>query len=170
MPRLPVALAVVLIACTPSTPLPDCTPGAQLACACVGGGQGAQVCTAGGTLGACVCPDASAPTDTGSDGPALDAIATDTGPAADVAPPTDTTVADTTPDPCAVCPTPPHTTSRCASTGRCDTDCQLGYDDCNANRGDGCETSILGSHDNCGACARGCRSNQTCERGVCFPQ
>lgn len=36
-----------------------CTPGAQVACACVGGGAGAQVCNAAGSaLGACMCPDA----------------------------------------------------------------------------------------------------------------
>jgi Galactose oxidase, central domain len=44
-----------------------CIPGASVACACVTGKTGAQVCNAQGTFGACVCaaptasPDASAP-------------------------------------------------------------------------------------------------------------
>lgn len=175
MPRLPIALAALLLASCASDPpvgYPlNCTPGAQLACACVGGGQGAQVCTAGGTLGACVCPDASAPTDTGNDGPALDAIAADTGPAVDVAPSTDTATADTAPDPCSVCPMPPHIVSRCARSGRCDDwDCAPGWADCDGNRGTGCETGILGSHQHCGTCNNACRSSQTCDRGECFPQ
>lgn len=35
-----------------------CTPGAQVACACPGGVQGVQACTAGGTYGPCGCADA----------------------------------------------------------------------------------------------------------------
>lgn len=45
---------------SPDGALP-CIPGAQVACACVGGGLGAQVCSPNGTgYGACICPDGSA--------------------------------------------------------------------------------------------------------------
>ncbi len=57
---------------TPSVPL--CTPGAQLACACLGGVQGVQVCGAAGTLEACTCPDAgSVDVPTATDAGSLDA-------------------------------------------------------------------------------------------------
>lgn len=83
--RLAVALALCLAACgvDPVLTLPDaatadtgpaqvCTPGAQVACTCVGGATGAQVCSSDGrSLGACDCPDA---------GGGVDAGAVDTGP------------------------------------------------------------------------------------------
>lgn len=62
---------LALVACSSNPPPADasppvdaaamvCTPGAQVACACVGGGQGAQRCTVDGrSLGACECPDAA---------------------------------------------------------------------------------------------------------------
>lgn len=67
---------LVLLACssTPTPGPPQCTPGAQVACACVGGGQGAQVCTSGATLGPCTCPDGGA-----SDVAAVDVLAADVG-------------------------------------------------------------------------------------------
>ena len=43
-----------------------CIPGQQIACACIGGGQGAQVCNAEGTgYGPCVCPRPDAGSETG---------------------------------------------------------------------------------------------------------
>lgn len=67
---------------------PVCTPGAQVACACVGGGAGAQVCAPdGASLGACACPDGGADggVDAETDG------GTDAAPdVADAATPTDT--------------------------------------------------------------------------------
>jgi hypothetical protein len=61
---------------------PLCLPGAQVACACVGGSTGAQVCALDGrSLGPCGCPGADAGTDAAiADAPApRDAPTTDTG-------------------------------------------------------------------------------------------
>lgn len=50
-----------------------CVPGAQVACACVGGAAGAQVCNSeGSALGTCMCPDAGTP-----DAGVIDASVTD---------------------------------------------------------------------------------------------
>lgn len=69
------ALVFILGAVAPScaadpVPVRDCTPGASLACACVGGSTGAQLCDGAGHLGACACPDASTgdPRDGSADG------------------------------------------------------------------------------------------------------
>lgn len=81
------ALCLALAACSadPILTLPDvvtadtgpgqvCTPGAQVACTCVGGSTGAQVCSSDGrSLGACECPDAGSGIDAGSDAPVVDA-------------------------------------------------------------------------------------------------
>lgn len=91
------ALVFIVGAVAPSCgaePLPvrDCTPGASLACACVGGSTGAQICDGAGHLEACVCPDASAvgPRDGAAvdgapivDAVTVDTIATDTAAAVD---------------------------------------------------------------------------------------
>lgn len=82
-------LALGLTACSAGTPdtntgtdaseqdagvAPTCTPGAQVACACIGGAQGAQVCASDGrSLGPCDCPD------TGVDAGPPDAGPPDTG-------------------------------------------------------------------------------------------
>ncbi|MDP3214169.1 MAG: VWA domain-containing protein, partial [Deltaproteobacteria bacterium] len=83
-------------------PQPSCTPGAQTACACVGGGLGAQVCGLDRVLGVCACPDGSAPVDA----PTVDVAAVDLGtmdtPATDAptadAPTADAGVADAVTD------------------------------------------------------------------------
>lgn len=62
-----------------------CTPGAQVACACVGGAAGAQVCGADGrSFGACACPDAGGAMDVVDVPPVIDVP-----PAIDVPPPPD---------------------------------------------------------------------------------
>lgn len=80
-------LVACLVACAPPLSLPPvgdatvtdapsvplCTPGAQIACACLGGSQGVQVCGAAGTLGPCTCPDAG-----GDDAPSLVDASADT--------------------------------------------------------------------------------------------
>lgn len=62
-----VALLLALVACSagPTVAPRDCTPGAVSACACPGA-SGTQTCSAGGTLGACVCADAGAGVDAAS--------------------------------------------------------------------------------------------------------
>jgi hypothetical protein len=49
--------------------LSACVPGEDLPCACAGGGQGVQVCEAGGVLGPCMCPSS---TSTGPSGGACE--------------------------------------------------------------------------------------------------
>ena len=60
------------LAATTSAAPGVCVPGASVACACVTGQQGAQVCTAAGTFAACVCapPTVDAGNVGGSDGAA----------------------------------------------------------------------------------------------------
>jgi len=74
-----VALAMVVAGCTAAAiPQPSCAPGAQTACACVGGGLGAQVCGLDRVLGVCMCPDGSAPVDAPTaDAPTADAPTAD---------------------------------------------------------------------------------------------
>ncbi len=53
-----VATVVALVAgCNDTSPRAGCTPGAVSACACPGGGSGAQTCATGGFFGPCLgCP------------------------------------------------------------------------------------------------------------------
>lgn len=54
----------------------------------------------------------------------------------------------------------------------CLPDCADGYDDCDGNPNDGCETNLLGSDQNCGACGNECEdinSQNQCVDGVCSP-
>lgn len=87
-PLLPLLLALAACSADPVL-LPDaspadtgtnsqvCTPGAQVACACVGGTAGAQVCAGDGrSLGACACPDAGVDVPAG-DGGVVDVPAPD---------------------------------------------------------------------------------------------
>lgn len=113
LPRSILPLVVLLMACGAAPPVtppvtppvdatvadlarpPQCTPGAQVACACLGSVQGVQVCAADGTFAACQCPDAGEARDAGDA-----AVAADDG-AADA--PTDLSPSDvshdaTTPD------------------------------------------------------------------------
>lgn len=58
-------LALLLAACAADPVLPprDCTPGTTSACVCLGATTGVQTCTASGTVGACLCPDAGGSSD-----------------------------------------------------------------------------------------------------------
>lgn len=105
-------------------PLRDCTPGATLPCACVGGAAGAQVCAADAHLGACVCPDASTP---------VDALEGDAGPdgAVDVLQVAD--AADAGADVAAA--------DRQADAPDAPT-CPAGFADCDGVASNGCETNI----------------------------
>lgn len=77
-------LALTLLACS-SAPVNPCTPGANQACTCPDGSDGAQVCRADGTFAVCVCEPSidAGPTpanDAGSDaGGSSDAGSTDAG-------------------------------------------------------------------------------------------
>lgn len=65
------------------------------------------------------------------------------------------------------CPGPPNSYPTCDS-GYCGFNCDIGYNDCNLNPTDGCETNIT-SFENCGGCGQTCQSGQTCVSGVCTP-
>jgi hypothetical protein len=48
------------------------------------------------------------------------------------------------------------------------TSCDAGYDDCNGDPNDGCETALIGNDENCGACGRDCTSvGATCKVDSC---
>lgn len=168
---------------------PVCVPGAQVACACVGGAMGAQVCAADGrALGPCTCPtvDASASTD------AVDAVAPDAAVAEDR--PDAPSVADAPHAPDApdagggrdagcdaavavdpancgacgnVCPIRPGAAPSCAS-GRCVSTCVAGALDCDRMPENGCEVDALRSRANCGACGRACEADRECVMAQCL--
>jgi hypothetical protein len=77
-----------------------CTPGRQVACACPGGSDGAQVCRDDGTgLEPCQCPDAGGgPPDASADREADASPEPADGPAADPEPPPDATAFDAATD------------------------------------------------------------------------
>lgn len=184
-------LGLLLVACTPSETLPDCTPGATVACACVGGGSGAQTCSAGRAYGACECPDGGASmdvpgvdvsTDTATQDSSPD-VATDSGgvDATDVASDVigDTngdTITDTVPVGCVsmtpgnccgvACPATAlfvdHAT--CVS-GRCGVACRPGFGNCDGNPANGCEANLGTSDANCGACGALCAAGRYCGSG-----
>lgn len=80
MRRFLLPLVFALAACSADpVPQPLCTPGASSACTCTNGATGAQVCDVTRVLSACVCVDASTPTDLGADAP----DAPDAGPTVD---------------------------------------------------------------------------------------
>lgn len=65
-----------------------------------------------------------------------------------------------------VCPAPvgAHTVPACSSAA-CSFACDEGWDDCNADPSDGCETDLTGGS-NCGACGVEC-TGALCEAGGC---
>jgi len=69
----------------------------------------------------------------------------------------------------AVC-TVAHGTSSCVF-GACGiASCTIGFDDCNGNPADGCETNLDASPNNCGACGNACslpNATESCNAGVC---
>lgn len=49
-------------------------------------------------------------------------------------------------------------------------ECSSGYDDCNGDTGDGCETELSTSVESCGACGRAClavNATALCVEGAC---
>lgn len=51
--------------------------------------------------------------------------------------------------------------------GACAPICASGWDDCNGVARDGCETDVLASMNDCGACGNPCARGETCDRGRC---
>lgn len=181
-----IVLALALAACSADlVALPDaspvdapvCTPGAQVACACVGGALGAQACAADGrSFGACACPDAGAALDvTTLDTGAADVGSPDTGAtdvggrdvAADVLP---TGCASTTPGNCCgvACPVPMNATAAACLGGTCGlASCTANYGDCDGRASNGCETDTRTSSAHCGACGAPCAAGRGCVAGAC---
>ncbi len=48
----------------------------------------------------------------------------------------------------------------------CET-CAIGFDDCNADGSDGCETDIISNTNDCGSCTNQCAPSESCIFGVC---
>lgn len=65
---------LALSACTETAGVSTCVPSQVVACPCMGGGVGTQICLADGTYGTCMCPTVDAGQT--NDGGALDAPAT----------------------------------------------------------------------------------------------
>jgi serine/threonine protein kinase len=60
----------------------------------------------------------------------------------------------------------PHATPRCNRLHACDIAvCYHGFEDCNGDGRDGCETDVRTDPDNCGACGRRCPALPHAERG-----
>ncbi len=69
----------------------------------------------------------------------------------------------------ACAPTGVNTLSRCRA-GACQVSCQVGFDDCDNNPTNGCETDTRTSAAHCGACGQACAPNRAagrCEAGAC---
>lgn len=74
---------------------------------------------------------------------------------------------------CAPCVLP-HAVAKCSDPKGCDIEsCETGWSDCNAEPGDGCETSLSKDPLNCGACGTNCfvtsGPNFVCQAGSCVP-
>jgi alpha-tubulin suppressor-like RCC1 family protein len=64
---------------------------------------------------------------------------------------------------------PPNGIGVCAGSACGIVSCDTGYDDCNADPGDGCEVSLASDAMHCGACGRACVDGAPCVRGLCDP-
>jgi hypothetical protein len=67
-----------------------------------------------------------------------------------------------------VCSSLPNVASATCSANKCVLNCQTGYQDCNGNPGDGCETGVMANNNNCGQCGLACAGTQQCSNGVCI--
>ncbi len=66
-------------------------------------------------------------------------------------------------EPCVV----PNATAGC-DAGKCSVaTCQSGYQDCDNDASNGCETNSQASHDHCGGCGKACSPSQLCLQGKC---
>ena len=67
------------------------------------------------------------------------------------------------------CSAPANATAACLG-GVCGIGmCDAGFEDCNLNAADGCETNINSSASNCGGCGLACATGLVCTNGACSP-
>lgn len=45
--------------------------------------------------------------------------------------------------------------------------CDLGYEDCNQDASDGCETNVRSAREHCGSCLQACSGTEECRQGQC---
>jgi hypothetical protein len=61
----------------------------------------------------------------------------------------------------------PNATASCSGSGTCAIDsCVVGFDDCDGDPANGCETT-LGTDSACGACGDACPAGDSCDGGTC---
>jgi len=156
---------VALASCERQQNPSTCITGDQKACACLGGGQGVQVCLADGTYDACKCPTqdlaASAGDDMNVNVPTLQDLAA-AGTASDLALPDGGTMmrgACTTATDCDTT----HSAGATCENGTCHyTGCGAGWGNCNAAPPDidDCETNLDTDVEHCGSCGRPCSATK----------
>lgn len=62
---------------------------------------------------------------------------------------------------------PAHATSQGCDAGRCVLECYRGWDNCDGDPVNGCETNLLNNTRNCGQCGHGCGASALGYQGVC---
>ena len=62
---------------------------------------------------------------------------------------------------------PARNASPFCSYGWCSYTCNVGFDDCNYDSVDGCETDLHADASNCGTCGNRCPTGQSCSNGAC---
>ena len=162
-----VALPFVLVACggDDGDPSRACVPGASVACTCVGGASGAQVCaTDGASLGPCDCAapaDVDAVDDLSSDAPSADVPAMD-APGPDTAPdalPNDLPPGDALADTAEDAPGEAETIDDADTGGPCVPECAgkaCGDDGCGGSCGS-CDDGDATTIDTCDAFFHACQ-------------
>jgi hypothetical protein len=69
---------------------------------------------------------------------------------------------------CSVACAPANATGPSCATGTCDyAQCTAGYQDCDGDRSNGCESNRLTDPDNCGGCNSPCGNGMPCSGGFC---
>lgn len=139
-----------------------CTPGEQVACPCVGGGEGFQVCADdGASFTECRgCADGGMQTacEPGQKACGSTCVATDSP---------STGCGDTSCTPCSF----PNATAACTG-GKCAIDaCDHNFADCDGDASNGCEVNLAIDMNHCGACGTPCslpHASASCIGGKCI--